>query len=284
MQPDVSNRHQQPLENSPGSSPSIPQYRRIAVFGGVYSNHFALEALLEDTRRRGAEACYCLGDLGAFGPNPDKVFPLIMEGTDGVVQGNYDQSIGHDLEDCRCGYTDPDDNYYAELSYRYTYAKTSDRWKPWMRDLPQELRIQLGDYHTLLCHGSPRQTNEFLWESTTPTHFLEKLCTDYQTDAILGTHTGIHWYRALSEDRHYANVGAIGRPANDGNTNVWYALITADETFCVEFVPLQYPWKDLAREMRSEELPEAFVQTIETGWWTTCMEVLPAKERKRGKW
>ena len=36
--------------------------------------------------------------------------------------------------------------------------------------------------------------------------------------------------------------------------------------------------------MRAERLPEEFVETVLTGWWTTCLEVLPAKERRRGKW
>ena len=40
----------------------------------------------------------------------------------------------------------------------------------------------------------------------------------------------------------------------------------------------------LAREMRAEGLPEEFVETVLTGWWTTCLEVLPAKERRRGRW
>jgi hypothetical protein len=35
--------------------------------------------------------------------------------------------------------------------------------------------------------------------------------------------------------------------------------------------------------MREERLPEEFATTILTGWWTTCLEILPAKERRRGK-
>jgi len=45
-----------------------------------------------------------------------------------------------------------------------------------------------------------------------------------------------------------------------------------------------YDHAALAREMREEGIPEEFVATIETGWWTTCLEILPAKERARGKW
>ena len=50
----------------------------------------------------------------------------------------------------------------------------------------------------------------------------------------------------------------------------------------VDFVPLAYDHAQLAAEMRVERLPEEFVETIESEWWTTCLEVLPMKERARG--
>src|SRR5205823_6693563 len=53
---------------------------RIAVFGGIYNNYLALEAALCDARARGVDAIYCLGDLGAFGPYPDRVYPLLRDG------------------------------------------------------------------------------------------------------------------------------------------------------------------------------------------------------------
>jgi len=53
---------------------------RIAVFGGIYSNHLALAAALSDARRRGVDQVFCLGDLGAFGPHPDRVFPILRKG------------------------------------------------------------------------------------------------------------------------------------------------------------------------------------------------------------
>ena len=51
----------------------------------------------------------------------------------------------------------------------------------------------------------------------------------------------------------------------------------------VEFVPVLYDHERLAREMREEKLPEEFVETILSGWWTTCLEVLPTKERAAGR-
>ena len=47
----------------------------------------------------------------------------------------------------------------------------------------------------------------------------------------------------------------------------------------VDLLPLVYDHESLAAEMRRESLPEEFVETVMTGWWTTCLEILPARER-----
>jgi len=260
--------------------------RRVALFGGLYSNYLALEATLVDAHRRGVEAIYCLGDLGAFGPHPDRVFPLLREHRVACLRGNYDDSIGRSLANCQCGYTDPRDNHFAQISYDYTLANTSPANRAWLRELPGEVQFMLGDRRVLLCHGSPRRMNEFLWESTTATQFLEHLADEHQADVICTTHTGIKWRRELSGGRVFVNVGVLGRPENDGRTNVWYTLLTCrpSEPLTIDFIPVHYDHERLAVEMQAERLPEEFVETILSGWWTTCLEVLPAKERRRGRW
>jgi predicted phosphodiesterase len=288
---------------------------QLAFFGGIYNNHLALEAAIADARERGVDRMYCLGDLGAFGPYPDRVFPLLLDNDVVCIRGNYDHSIGYDLDDCQCGYTDPRDNHFAQISYEYTYENTSEPHRLWLRELPTELRFEVDGLRFLLCHGSPRRTNEFLWESTTSTAFLERLAGEHDADVVIATHTGIHWQRELSGGRRFINVGCLGRPENDGRTNVWYAIVRTGEDavessvqcpvskvgepsanselrhptphtrhpIAVEFIPLNYDHERLAREMRDEMLPDEFVETILTGWWTSCLEVLPAKERRRGR-
>lgn len=258
---------------------------RIALFGGIYSNHLALTAAIDDAHRRGAEALYCLGDFGAFGPHPDRSLELLRDSNILCIQGNYDNSIGNELDDCQCGYTDPRDNYFAQLSYDYTLRHTDPDHRRWMRTLPQELRLEFAGQRLLLCHGSPRKLNEFLWESTTSTQFLDWLAKEHNADVILATHTGIKWQRTLADNRQFINVGVLGRPENDGATNVWYTLLEHDgDQLRVEFVPVHYDHATLAQQMRKEKLPDEFVTTIRHGWWTTCLEILPSKERRRGKY
>lgn len=270
---------------------------KLALFGGLYSNYLALEAAIQDAHARNVDAIYCLGDLGAFGPHPDRVFPLLHEHNVACVQGNYDDSIGNELNDCQCGYTDPRDNHFAQISYDYTLANTSVANRSWLRTLPKEIRLNVDGLRVLLCHGSPRKTNEFLWESTTSTAFLERLCQKHNADIVVGTHSGIHWERVLSEGRRYINVGVLGRPENDGQTCVWSTILKtgtdADDsaTVCagqtpvsVDFVPINYDYQRLAAEMREESLPEEFVDTVLNGWWTTCLEILPSRERRAGRY
>jgi len=252
---------------------------RIAVFGGVYSNYLALEQACRDALARGAEALFCLGDLGAFGPHPERVFPVLERFGVQTIMGNYEESLWLRRSDCHCGYTDPKDNHFAQLSYEYTALHTSDAAKDWMGTLSRSLRLDFGDRRLLMAHGSPRRINEFLWHSTSPAPFLSRMLDDYTADLLLVTHTGLHWHRSLPGGRDVVNVGAVGRPANNGRVQVHYALLTWCGELRVEFIPVDYDHHLLAREMREEKIPLEFVETILTGWWTTCLEILPAKER-----
>jgi predicted phosphodiesterase len=259
--------------------------RRVAFFGGVYSNYLALQKAIDLARRNKADAMWALGDFGAFGPHPDRTCEILREARIQAIQGNYEESLSTRATDCHCGYVDPRDNHYAQISYDYTLAKTAAMHKEWMGTLPKTARIELGGKRLLLCHGSPRKINEFLWRTMTPVAFVDKMLADYDADLIVCTHTGIHWSRVDVSGRGIVNVGALGRPANDGRTNVWFAMLEARPGgLSLDFVPVEYDHHRLAREMAEEKLPPEFIETIETGWWTTCLEILPAKERSAGKY
>jgi len=274
----------------PAPAPEPPRmvelgdYRRVAFLGGVYSNYLALQAALRIARARGVDAVFALGDFGAFGPHPDRALEVLRGEEIPAIQGNYEESLAGGAEDCHCGYTDPRDNHFAQISYDYTRDRTAAEHKRWMAGLPGHVRLTIGGRRVLLCHGSPRKINEFLWRSTTPEPFVAKLLRDSATDVVVCTHTGLPWARLAPPGRGVVNCGALGRPANDGRPNVWFAILEAEGGGVrAEHVPVEYDHERLAREMEDEGLPPEFVETIRTGWWTSCLEVLPAKERAAGR-
>ena len=253
---------------------------RIAAFGGPYANPYAARAMLADARARGCERIFCLGDLGGFGAECDAIWPLL----DGVecIAGNYDVAIGRGDPDCGCGYSDERDNHFAQLMYDYTRAATSPEFAAWMRELPHERRDVIAGVDSHMVHGSPLAINDFLWESLDDDELRMRVAAS-GADLLLCTHTGIPWQDRI-DGTLVVNVGTVGRPANDGRTETWYAVLDlAEGEARAELVPVVYDWRAQAASMRAAGLPDAFVETIETGWWTTCLEVVPPRERARGR-
>jgi len=256
---------------------------RAAFFGEIHGNWIALEEAMRDARRRGAEVLYCLGDVVGFGPHPDRSVELLRERGVATVQGEHDDSVGNEKSAGITCYADPGEEPLARLDHAYALEKTSAGHRAWLAALPRRVSFEHEGARYVLVHGSPRRQDEPLWESATPDDLLEMLARDALADVLLCAHTGLHWQTALPSGRRIVNVGALGRPANDGTRRVWYALLDTEAGDPFSFVPLEYDCEKLATQMRAEKLPEEFAEAILTGFWTTGLDLLPVKERLRGR-
>lgn len=253
----------------------------VALCGGPYSNFAAVEAFLLAT----ADSPYrfCLGDLGGFGPLPDRTLELLQQAEVICLQGNYDHAVGFGLRDCGCGYSDPRDQEFAQISYDYTYSHTATHHQQWLQDLPQLIVLEWRDRRILLCHGSPDVVNEFIWTTETDNSKIQDFLTRYQVDGICATHTGLPWIRQVQQpDGFWFNVGVLGRPAHEGKSHVYYGCLhfPAQATMPTpELIPLTYDIESVTAAMRAEGLPQEFIESLEQGIWTTCAEILPAAEK-----
>jgi predicted phosphodiesterase len=256
---------------------------RAAFFGEVHGNWIALQAAMRDAQRRGAEAIHCLGDVVGFGPHPDRSIELLRERGIATVQGEHDDAVGNERPIGGACYTNTGEERLARIDHAYTLEKISPGHRAWLATLPRRVSFEHQDVRYLLVHGSPRRQDEHLWESSTPDHLLEMLASDADADVLVCAHTGLHWQAALPSGRVVVNAGALSRPANDGTRRVWYAFLDTEAAEPFSFVPLEYDCERLAAEMRAEKLPAEFAEAILTGFWTTGLDMLPVKERLRGR-
>ena len=82
--------------------------------------------------------------------------------------------------------------------------------------------------------------------------------------------------------RFWFNVGVLGRPAHEDCARVFFGIIDfplGGPVPSPRLVAFNYDAAPVATAMRAEGLPDVFVESLLTGRWTTCCNILPADER-----
>jgi putative phosphoesterase len=231
----------------------VTDQQRVAVITDVHANQPALEAALRRVRELGISEIYCGGDLVGYGPHPNHVCASLEELAIPTIYGNYDYAIARGLEDCGCAYVDSHDREIGQLSVDWTLAHTEARARQFMRNLPFDLRFELGGKRVRLVHGSPRKVNEYLFEDK-PARTFERIAALADCDVLVFGHTHKPWVHEYGGVL-FVNCGAVGKP-KDGDPRASFAVLdtTANGvTASVERAP--YDALAVAREMRSVGLP-----------------------------
>jgi predicted phosphodiesterase len=140
--------------------------KKLTLIADIHGNHLALQAVLDDTKRRGVDAVYCLGDLVGYTPFPNEVIAIIRREGIPTVQGNYDDGIGFDRLVCGCDFPNEEARLAGKQSLGWTKKHTTEDNKAFLRGLPKEIRVEMEGQRMLLVHGSPRALNEDIQEDT----------------------------------------------------------------------------------------------------------------------
>jgi putative phosphoesterase len=235
---------------------------RVAVITDIHANLPALEAALARIEELGIERVYCGGDLVGYGPHPNEVCALIEQRAIPTIYGNYDYAIARDLDDCGCAYVTPHDREIGQRSVQWTLANTGPAAKAFMRELPFDLRFDVGGTPVHLVHGSPRKVNEYLFEDK-PDSLYERLAAAEDAAVLVFGHTHKPWVRDHGGVR-FVNCGSVGKP-KDGDPRGAFAVLTATAegvSAAIERVP--YDARAVAGQVREAGLPGEFADKLLT--------------------
>jgi predicted phosphodiesterase len=243
---------------------------RLAVFGDVHGNLPALEAVLDDVRRQGAEALLCTGDLVNYGPEPVAVLDRVLAECAACVAGNHDRLLarwnGEPLPP-RPGR----DMAVEERCLRWTAARLGPGDRGRLAALPDRITWPEGraGEALLLVHGSPRSTDEYVrpdepddrWEA------LAQAARAQRAAVVLMGHTHLPMHRAW-EGLHFFNPGSVGWP-KDGDRRASYGLVAfqpdASQTPSFSVRRVAYDADAVATAMRRAGLPAAVAMAMASG-------------------
>jgi len=237
----------------------------VVIFGDIHGNIGALEAVFEDMDDRELESPrYCLGDLVGYGVYPNEVVEFVREREIPTIEGNYDQGVGNDSDDCGCAYQTEEERQRGDESIAWTNEEITEENRVFLRELDRQIELGLGDLRVVLVHGSPRRVNEYLYEDR-PESSFERLLDSVEADVLVCGHTHLPYHKTLPSGRHVVNAGSVGKPKDD-DPRACYVVLSADGTdLDVAFHRVEYDVEAMATAIKQSEMPSAFADMLRHG-------------------
>ncbi|MCU0236960.1 MAG: metallophosphatase family protein [Acidobacteria bacterium] len=233
----------------------------VAVLADIHGNRWALEAVLEDIRRRGITDMVNLGDC-LYGPlDPTGTAGMLLELDMPTVRGNEDRIL-----------LDDPGRHPDSPSLPFVQARLRPEHLRWLRALPLTTVFQ---EIFLLCHGTPESDHEYLAREViatscrllSPAAIALKLARTAQPAVLFG-HDHLPALLSLPDGRLLVNPGSVGLPAyrddlpfphamEAGSHHARYSIVTrAQAGFAVEHVAVAYDWESAATVAESNGRPD----------------------------
>lgn len=247
---------------------------RIAVISDVHGNLPALEAVLADIARRGADAVWCLGDVAFKGPAPGECIGLLRARGVTCVLGNTDAEL---LSVAATDGLIPTPVAWPATA-RFTPPTGSIPYYRWHLDhmtrdalvflagLGESVQLDVAGESLLLTHVSPDDPTHALFHAEHAGGFAERLGRATARYALVG-----HTHRAsviCHAGKVMVNPGAVGFSL-DMDWRAAYALV---EPACglVSLVRVAYEVskaESIAKARGFCFSPAWYGETLRKGWW-----------------
>ena len=193
---------------------------RIALVSDIHGNLPALQAVLEDTRRRAVTRIVNLGDSLSGPLLPLETARFLMRQDWVQLAGNHERQL---LEFAAKGGGESD---------AYAHARLTSEVFEWMRTLKPARPL---DDEVFLCHGTPRSDTEYFLDSLEGDHTrpatldeLEERCGLSTPRVIACGHTHIPRVTPSSRGQLLVNPGSVGLQAYEDDRPHYHRVETGD--------------------------------------------------------
>ncbi|MFM2485258.1 metallophosphoesterase family protein [Celerinatantimonas yamalensis] len=248
---------------------------RIAAIYDIHANSTALEAVIDEIKKRKVDRIVVGGDVVA-GPSPLETLTLLRNITIPIdfILGNAESELlkhiaGKDVEEL----TETADEVTHWLAKQMTteHKQFLSSWIP-------TLEIQTDTWgQVLFCHGSPRSNTE-IFTRLTPGKKLASIFGHISTSMVVCGHTHMQ-FKITSGSISIINAGSVGMPYSRTGAE-W--LLLDDE---IHFMHTDYDISKAAELIRKTNYPQAeeFVMNnvLNTPSEEEALEVFSQMERNQ---
>jgi putative phosphoesterase len=205
---------------------------RLALLSDIHGNHHALSAVLNAVRQKNIGTILIAGDFIGYYFWPVEVFQLLKPWNVVAVRGNHERMLDKARND-RNFFRRIDEKYGSGLSV--ALEQLENKRIEWLTNLPDSLEYETEDGKILLCHGSPWDSDEYIYPDLEG-ESLDKYA-DLDAKWVVQGHTHYPMIRKF-RDVTVINPGAVGQPRNRHPGAQWALLDTESrkiEHFCEQY-------------------------------------------------
>jgi diadenosine tetraphosphatase ApaH/serine/threonine PP2A family protein phosphatase len=244
-----------------------------AILSDIHGNLEALEAVLEDAIRHGADGFYFLGDVVGYGPNPRECLDLVMH-WEVALLGNFELAVLGEAEELGVNCASKSILFAnAAINASIPNQQADEHRWAFLRSLPRTIRE--GPY--LFVHGSARNPlNEYVFPEDIYIQrkmdrifaLVERYCfqghthvpgifTENQPEPLYQFHSPqeIEYEHKLDSRKTLINVGSVGQP-RDGDWRACYILLDGD---VVRFRRVEYDIETTVRTIHQQPCLDKFL-------------------------
>ncbi len=223
---------------------------KVAIISDIHANTLALEATLNQIETFNADKIFCLGDILMAGYDPNGTAKIITELKNlEIIQGNTDKMVACFSQDL----LEKAKNKFPCMGYALEddLKIIDEKYKNFVRNLPENKYIEINGLKIQLVHGSPRQQDENIYPNM-PISEVEKMVENSNADLILCGHTHLPCGYSLNSGKTVVNVGSIGRSMTEDKMPYWAMLEIADDgTFQIEHKSVKYDNKKVSELIKN---------------------------------
>ena len=138
---------------------------KIACISDIHGNKEALDNVLYDINKKGANITFCLGDIAMGGYDPNYTIEKLFSYKNiDIIQGNTDKLIANYSDDIFNNLSKSNPLMASALKLDVSEIKESN--KKLLSNLCEQKTVKIGGEKILLCHGSPRRQDENIYPDT----------------------------------------------------------------------------------------------------------------------
>jgi putative phosphoesterase len=229
---------------------------RVAVISDVHGNLVALEAVRAAIKKERADGLMICGDLVLNGPDPAGVVDAVRElEADGalVVAGNTDIAVAD--FDYAAAFPSLMDGVPESIrsAAEWAHEQLGEERIDWLRRLPAERRLRVGELLILATHASPGSQTEGFDGALDPNVMIERAS---RTDArvICCGHTHLPEVRDLGW-KLIVNAGSAGYVFDGDPTASWAVVTIEGEAVSGEIRRTEFDSLDVSNALSARGLP-----------------------------